>query len=370
MNDRDYGSGSIAQDTVIQHGSPVLIRMADVQPESVDWLWPGRFPIGKLTMIVGDPGLGKSFLTVDMAARVSTGAAWPDGAAETRAPGGVVMLSAEDDPADTIRPRLDAAAADCERIVMVQAVNTIDPQSKRSRQKAFNLADDLPALERAIEAVPRCRLVIVDPVSAYLGETDSHANSDVRGVLHPLSELAAKNRVAIVAVSHLNKSAGTRAIHRTMGSVAFVAAARAAYLVAGDKVDGNRRLLLPLKNNLAADSGGLAFRLGGESVPRIEWEPGTVTMSADEALEDDRGGKGGRERRNRAEEFFRGALAGGPKPAADVIAEGQQLGIGEKALRRALGEIGFARKTGFDGGWVWELRDEEPSEDAQDAPSS
>lgn len=373
MSTRDNGSGSIGAPAPVEDGFPVVIRMSDVRPQAVTWLWPGRAAIGKLTLIVGDPGLGKSILTVDMAARVSTGAGWPDRPDDTGQAGGVVLLNAEDDPADTIRPRLDAAGADCGRIIMVPAVFTVDPQSKRVRQKTLSLADNLPALERAIDAVSGCRLVVIDPISSYLGETDSHANSDVRGLLHPLADLAAAKGVAMVAVSHLNKSAGTRAIHRTTGSVAFVAAARAVWLVTIDKADAARRLLLPVKNNLAIDGGGLAFRLAAGDVPWLEWEPGAVTIRADEALSDDGNGSGRSKPQDRAAEFLQRALANGPRPSADVLAEGMQLDFSEKTLRRAFGRIGgHAKKTGFEGGWVWHLPDADGStgdEDGQDGPS-
>jgi RecA-family ATPase len=160
-----------------------------------------------------------------MAARVSTGAPWPDTPLELQPVGGVVLLSAEDDPADTIRPRLDAHGADVTRIVLLQSIDRPD-----GTNRAVDLAVDGPALEAAIDTVPNCRLVVVDPISAYLGGVDSHSNSDVRGMLAQLAELAARRRVAVVAVTHLRKGDGP-AMYRAMGSLAFVAAARAAWAI-------------------------------------------------------------------------------------------------------------------------------------------
>jgi len=133
---------------------PVLVRLADVEPEEVRWLWPGRIALGKLMLLAGDPGLGKSFVTLDMAARVSSGAAWPDCPETYNPAGGVVLLSAEDDLADTVRPRLDAAGADVNRVVALQAVRSVEPDTGAERRDPFNLATDLPELERQLRLRP------------------------------------------------------------------------------------------------------------------------------------------------------------------------------------------------------------------------
>ncbi|KKL07141.1 hypothetical protein LCGC14_2588990, partial [marine sediment metagenome] len=183
---------------------PILIRLSDVKPEPLTWLWPGRMPLGKVTVISGDPGLGKSVITLDIAARVSKGTAWPDLPDTTNPSGSVILLSAEDDVADTIRPRLDAAEADVSRIAVLEAVRYPNPESGAWEKKMFSLRRDLSALEKAIKKLGDVRLIVIDPITAYLDGTDSHKNADVRGLLAPLSELAAKHKVAVLAVSHLN----------------------------------------------------------------------------------------------------------------------------------------------------------------------
>lgn len=297
---------------------PVMVRLSEVASEPVSWLWPGRIALGKLTLVAGDPGLGKSFVTLDVAARVSTGAPWPDRPGERREPGGVVLLSAEDGIADTIRPRLDAAGADVERIVALEAVRIVDADGRESA-RAFDLTCDLPALEAAIREVGDCRLVVIDPVTAYLGGVDSHKNAEIRGLLAPLAELAARYGVAVVAVTHLNKSGGGPAIYRAMGSLAFTAAARAAWAVSKDKDDPARRLVLPIKNNLAPDAGGLAYRIEGRGAgdcPVVAWEPDAVNVSADDALTADaRQAGAGTGALEEATEWLRDFLAGGPQPA-------------------------------------------------------
>ncbi|QOJ18615.1 MAG: AAA family ATPase [Phycisphaeraceae bacterium] len=345
-------------------GGPVVVRLSDVQPEPVAWLWPGRFALGKLTLIAGDPGLGKSFLTLDMASRVSTGAGWPDHRGERITPGGVVLLSAEDAIADTIRPRLDAAGADVARIVALEAIRSVGDNGRESA-RAFDLSRDLPALEAAIRSVEGCRLVVIDPVTAYLGGVDSHKNGEIRGLLAPLGAIAERHRVAVVAVTHLNKSAGGPAIYRAMGSLAFAAAARAAWAVAKDRDDPRRRLLLPIKNNIAPDTGGLAYRiepLGVDGCPAVAWEPDPVNVSADDALAGDRDDGGGRTERDDAAEWLADLLAHGPRAARDVERDARDAGYSIATVRRAKAAIGVvSRKPAFGGPWEWTL----PAQDAQ-----
>ena len=357
-------------------GTPVLVQLADVTPEPVTWLWPGRIAVGKLTLIAGDPGLGKSFLTLDIAARVTRGTAWPDAPGTARTPRGVVLLSAEDDVADTILPRLLAAGADVSRVVALQAVKSVT--NGRESARAFDLSRDLPALEDAIRAAPGCGLVVIDPVTAYLGRVDSHKNAELRGVLAPLAAIAAAHRVALVAVTHLNKNAGSAAIYRTMGSLAFTAAARAAWAVTKAKDDPRRRLLVPIKNNIASDTGGLRFTFveaPGHEQPTLAWEPAPVNVTADDALACEQDGRG-RTERDDAGDWLCDLLAGGPRRATDVEREARDAGFSVATIRRAKAARGIqSRKPAFGGPWEWTLptgaEDAQPkrAEDAHAPPS-
>src|SRR5699024_2823682 len=161
-------------------------------------------------LIAGDPGLGKSFLTLDIAARTSTGVGWPD-AKQPFEPGNVVLLSAEDDVADTIRPRLDAAGADVARIVAIEAVRDLDQQGEPA-MRPVDVSQDVRHVEAAMDGLAKPKLVVVDPISAYMGETDSHKNAETRAMLAKLADLAARRGVAVVCVSHLNKGAGRSAV--------------------------------------------------------------------------------------------------------------------------------------------------------------
>ena len=271
--------------------------------------------------------------------------------------GGVVMLSAEDDPADTIRPRLDAAGAACSRINLLTGVAWDD--EKDAQVTTFNLARDLRALEAAIESTPDCRLVVIDPISAFCGSTDSHKNSDVRGLLAPLSELAQRRRVAVIGINHLNKSAaGGPAIYRTMGSLAFVAAARAAWAVVKDQQDAGKRLFLPIKNNLAADVAGLSYKvLDQGGVPCLAWSPDPVTVTADEAMATER--PDGRDAdRKEAKAWLQSVLADGPLTSKEIERQAKDTGLAWRTIRRAKEDLGIeVHKEGFHGGaaWLWKL---------------
>ena len=353
---------------------PVLTCLADVEPRDVEWLWPRRIAIGKITMLAGDPGLGKSFCCTDIAARISAGLPWPDLPDRSQLGGGVIILSAEDALDDTIRPRLDAAGADPERVTALLAVRDIDPKTGLPRQRGFHLDKDMENLELALRRTPGCRLVIIDPISSYLGDANSHNNAEVRGLLAPLSDLAARHRVAVLCVSHLNKGAGD-AMYRVMGSLAFVAAARAAYVVVKDSKDdtGQRRLVLPIKNNLGDDESGLAYSIvesSGNAQPRVQWEPELVHMTVKEALGiADGNGETFRRANNddgchrstqiaEASEWLECHLAEGPKPARAVILAAAKDGISKRTLERAKASnpaIVAKREGLLDGGshWVW-----------------
>lgn len=335
---------------------PEIVRLSDVQPEAVEWLWPGRIAIGKITLLAGNPGLGKSLVTIDIASRITRGAEWPDNQWEKQPVGSVVLLSAEDDLGDTIRPRLDSHLADVSKVVALQGINGADGDGEYKR--SVDLARDIEQLRAAIAATEHCRLVVVDPISAYLGKTDSHKNAEVRSVLAPLAELATETRVAILAVSHLRKGEGA-AIYRTMGSLAFVAAARAAWIVTEDNTNTRRRLLLPAKNNLAPDTEGLAFTVESaeDGAPVVAWESGAVTISADDAMDAGRKQHGpAQDERHEAKVWLRKELLGGARPAKELIEDGDGMGFSKRTVQRALRDIGgLSEKRGFSGGWLWSL---------------
>lgn len=328
--------------------------LCDVTPQSVWWLWPDRIALGKLTLLAGDPGLGKSFLTIDVAARVSRGCPWPDGGDAAPPKGDVILLSAEDDPADTIRPRLDEAGGDPRRVHVIDGIASSARRGERPR--SFCLETDLPALESMLDDFPETRLIVIDPISAYgNGQTDTHKNADVRSQLAELERLARDRRVAVLAVSHLNKSGGGKAAYRVTGSLAYVAAVRTAWLLAQDREDESRRLLLGVKNNIAQDPGGLAFTINGAG--RVEWEPGTIDTRADDLVGEESRDRSEGGALGEAEEFLRGALADGARPAKELYEEWiEGQGGSKRTLVRARQSIGAeAYRESVPGPWKWRL---------------
>lgn len=354
---RDEGNASAVSAPETGDG-PVLIRLSEVKPEPVTWLWPGRVPRGKLTTIVGDPGSGKSYVLLDMTARVTVGAPWPDGACAPK--GAVVILTAEDGLADTVRPRVDVMGGDPGSVHILSGIG----REEDGPLRLPHLGRDLAHLEVAIAKVKPV-LVGIDVVSAYLGDTDSHKDSEVRGVLAPLAKLAERTGTAVVGVMHLNKNEQRKVLYRGMGGLGFVAAPRAVLAVAFDPEDESRSLLLPLKLNVGPKPPGLAFRREpvrhpeGFEVARVTWEPEPVTVDAETALgppeaPEDRGAT------EDAADFLRALLADGPVPAKRVQAEARGAGISASTLNRAKHRVGVEsrRRGGMagEGEWVWRLR--------------
>ena len=343
----------------------ITLSMAEVEMRPIEWLWPDRVAIGKLTMLAGHPANGKSLVTLDMAARISTGNSWPLNG--SHAPlGNVILLSAEDDPADTYGPRLKAMGADLSRIFAITMIEIDDPEGRRNRR--FDLQRDIDKLEETALKV-QASLISIDPVSAYMGspgKIDTHRNTDVRAMLAPLAAMAERIRVAVVLVSHLTKSGPAEALQRVTGSGAFIAAARGGFMVERDESNGaapGRRLMLPIKTNLSAEGNlGLAYRIGTRDLeklgtqPVIEWEHLPVDMSADQAL-------AAKDRRRRQPDnpvinFLREFLSPGPRQAKGASEAALAQGYSSKQLRTARETIGVAvYREQPTGPWWWKLPD-------------
>lgn len=328
---------------------PVTRSLDTVSPRRVEWLWPGRVPLGKLSIIAGDPGLGKSMATLDIAATVSTGRPWPDGAANLPR-SGVLLVSAEDELEDTVRPRLDAAGADCSRVTALEGIR--DASGDEPAPFTF---DRIDALTIALADRPDTRLVIIDPVSAFIPpKRDANNQAEMRGLLGPLARLAAAMGVSVLLVAHLNKTQGGKSAHRLSGSMALPAAARAVWMVAPDSDDPERRLMLPVKNNLARDRTGMAFTVDGDP-PRVVWEPEPIEMTADEAAQREASGA---ERLREACEFIEELLVRGAVPSVELDRRAGERGIAPATLKRARRALGLkARKqsNGSESRWMIEM---------------
>jgi hypothetical protein len=330
------------------------IRAADVNQQPVSWLWPDRIPLGKLTIIVGDPGLGKSLLGDYLAATVSQGAPWPITAAPAPK-GSVLLVSTEDDIADTIVPRLHAAGTE------MRAVHLCQGMEHGGGRCSLDLTRDIEALEQAATDLGDLKLIVIDPITACLGRANQNTAGAIRAVMTRLAEFAARTGVAVVVISHLNKSASRSAMMRATGSLAFVAVARAAFLVTKDPINSDQRLFLPIKSNLSADRQGLSFRvesvsIGTGTAPRLVFGNEPVAIAADEALNETSSIREARSALEEAKDFLLEHLTDEARPASDVQAAAQAIGISSASLRRARKELGITpKKSGMTGGWQWVL---------------
>jgi len=332
--------------------------LSDVTRQRISWLWHRRLPIGKVVVLDGDPSVGKSTLTSDIAARVSAGKPWPDGA-EGCEPADVLLMSAEDGLGDTVRPRLEAAGADLTRIHALCSVPAITDDGE-SRQVPPSLPRDLPRIEAIIRR-HGVKLVVVDVLMAYLdGRTNSNSDQDVRGVLHQVADVAERTGCCIILIRHLNKSGGSSPLYRGGGSIGIIGAARVAFIVARDPEDHERRILAVSKINIDVEPPSLAYRLVSDEFhgcARIEWEANPVEHTAAQLLslpvdEEERS------ERDAAVEWLENHLEqnGWEAEAKDVKKAARAADIAERTLQRARQRLGVqVERSGFPARSVWKL---------------
>lgn len=331
----DDGSGTlVAVGEVEGNGQrPDTVRAVDVQPEAVEWLWENYVPRGMTTVIGGFPGVGKSTIDYDLAARVSQ-------------KGEVVLvLTAEDHLAAVVRPRLEAAGADLDLVRIVTIPITLPDDVGRLKE-----------LVREFEA----SLVLVDPLVAFIGDgVNTHRDHHVRRVLAPLADLAEETRAAMVVVIHTNKGTGSEPLMRISGSIGFTGAARSVLLAAEDPQDEGRRILAVVKSNLAEMPPPLAYRLagvaleGGISTSKVEWLGEAPEVDVRELLAtrdpEDRGAT-----EDAGEFLSEMGLLESARPAGEVEKEAKARGHSQRTVRRARRMLGIpAWKDGFPGTWYW-----------------
>jgi AAA domain-containing protein len=389
-NGRESGGSSYCEPPEIR-----TTCAAAVKPKPLRWLVPDMLPLGKLTLLAGDGGLGKSVITIDLAARLSRGESafgleYPGIAGDT------LIASCEDDPADTAVPRLLAAGADLTRIHFLDGVGT----DENGRPAPWSLAHHA-ALDKHLSAHPNIRLFIIDPASAFAGMAgiDGHKDAELRALLGPLTEVAARHAATGLLVAHLGKNETARAVRRVLGSVAWVNAVRAAWIVAEREEDAGKRLLLPVKANLAPRRRGLVYQLiplsepeqdlalagidglTAEDFDRLKRQLFRVVWLGETDAEADKVFAAAARRPEppsdikRAADWLKDRLKNGRVESESCVRDGNAALNLSKPLKWwrdtiLKGELqGKPRKDGFNGGWTWTLRDSWDSSDSSSETS-
>lgn len=351
-----------------------LVCASTIKPEAITWLWKEWIAAGKLHIFAGAPGTAKTTAALDWASVISRGGRWPDGSMSPI--GGVLIWSSEDDPKDTLVPRLIAMGAGLSRVHFVTTA------ADGERRRAFDPATDMDQLRATIAQMGiQPRLLIVDPIVSAVGG-DSHKGSDTRRSLQPLVDLGADRGCAILGISHFSKgTAGRNVVERVTGSLAFGALARLVFAAAKmPDEEGGGRFIARAKSNIGPDGGGYRFDLDQVPLPDhpaisasvVSWgEP--IEGRAEDILARAETSEDAEERSDRsdAEDFLRDLLAGGCVKAQEAIRQSRVAGISEKSLRTACNRLGVTKKkSDFSGGWTWCAPHAEAArthEDAQDA---
>ena len=311
-----------------------MIKMSEIQSQEVAWLWFPFIPYGKLTIVQGDPGDGKTTLVLNIAAKLSKGEGL-DSKMKLTEPLNVIYQSAEDGLADTVKPRLEAAGANCENISVID-----------ESIKSLSMID-----ERLEEAVIRtkAKLLILDPIQAYLGGgMDMNRANEARDMTKRLSLLAEKYKCAILLIGHMNKAGGNKAAYRGMGSIDFFAVARSVLLVGRIEGEPDLRAVVQIKNNLAAFGRSKAFRL---TETGFEWI-GDYEITADEVL----GGIAPKVNKlEQAKKMLRElAETSTSVQSSEIFDMAEDLNISKRTLENAKKELGIkARRIG--NSWYWDL---------------
>lgn len=334
-----------------------------VVPEPLAWLWLHRIPLGKLTVFVGMPDVGKSTVAIDVVARCTTGEPWP-GTEEARRPQEVLMLVSEDDLTDTAVPRLMAAKADLNKVHFAMQTKIIDTKKGSQATRRIALDQDLKSLELILAEHPEIKLVIIDPLGSYLGKLKKNAEEDIRGVLTELKEMAERTKVAVISIDHFNKNVEQSALHRLSGAGALAAVPRAVWGFVKDKDDPEKltRLMLNAKLNVVSErnKAGLKYRSVGveffikntmSNLPTINWL-GESVGDLDEILHEKNDPD--KTKVGKCGIWLQERLAKGAVLSTMIYTEGANAGFSEKTIRRSGAQLGITHvKT--TGGWRMEL---------------
>lgn len=325
--------------------------IAAIDPEPIRWVWQGRMAEGMITLIDGDPGQGKSTVAVDIAAKITTGEPLP-GESQRRPPADVVILSGEDDPGQTVRPRLDNAGADVNRVILL---DTVADEFGPSYPLSF--PRDLDMLDMVLQG-SQPKLLVMDPIMLYFGsEIDTNTDTSVRVVLSKLKAIAEKHRMAVLMARHLVKSRDVDPMRAGQGSIGIIGAARFSFIAARNPDDEEReqRVLVPVKQNASQPAPSLAYRMEsveGSDAAKIKWE-GEIDMPAERLVMAQKSPAELNKIRDTIT-WLRDALKDGPKPIKEIRNKCSADGFDVSELREAIDIEGVRRrKDEYADTWVY-----------------
>jgi hypothetical protein len=305
--------------------SLVVVRGSEVKREHLEYLWNPYLPKGKLVHLGGNSGQGKSPVTVDWIARITTGADWPDGTPNTLGPRSVLLMNIEDSLQDTILPRLDLAKGDSSRLFYVRATRVAGKDKDSSSETSVALDRDILLLSEQARKTEDLALIVIDPITNYLGRLSMNKEEEIRAVLSPLAALADELKVTIITVGHFNRrERGTDPLHRMMGAAAFSGVARVVYAVGPDPDSENEHAhVMTQVRGATGVTQGLKYHTEMVEVPwegktsgviRVGWD-GTTTANADDAV--DSMSRQEKSQLMQAAAVLRDFLASGKRPAAE-----------------------------------------------------
>ena len=316
-----------------------FIPLSQIQPRPITWLWPERLPLGKLAILDGDPGIGKSLVTLDLCARLTTGRPFPDGPSGLTEPADVVILNAEDSADDTIYPRLRALGGNIDLVHV--------PKLGQGRLfKPPRFPRDAESLHQVLLAT-RAKLVILDPVTAFLERRLMTSNDQcVDEALRPLGVLADHHLCTILLVRHLNKSGGLRSLYRGLGSIGFIGTCRSSWLIAADPQEPRRRVLAQVKGSVSDIQPSLAFRIerAESGALTLTWQ-GTSPLSADQLLAGAATAGLKLRPRERATQLLEEFLAGGVRTGDEVWEFMKKNRLAERTVKRAKEDLEIVSRT-------------------------
>jgi putative DNA primase/helicase len=339
------------------------ICASDIPVEPLVWLWKNWLAEGKLHILAGVGKVGKTTLALRLAATISTGGSWPDGSEAER--GSVLIWSGEDQPGDTLVPRLKVIGANTDRIHFLDHV--LDQSGKRP----FNPATDFTVLSEKLTAIRDCKLLIIDPIVSTIKGNANH-NNDVRQSLEPIIRLASEHKVAVIGITHLTKNSGeSTPLDQVTGSLAFTAAARFVWIAASGYLEGEKvKVFSQVASNLGKEAGSFFYETGERELPEtkseysyIKWG-GPISDDVSDLLKRMRVRSEYKSKTDEAADRIRELLADGPKDSETVkkTLSREDYSKGTIDSAKKIAGVQAVKSPSSNGPWMWQLASKNPNQ--------